>query len=104
LYQESLAIRHEIGDKQGIAESFAGLAAVSSMQQQMVQATQLLGAVAALLESIGGSLETMERIVYDRALGAVQSALGDDHFAAAWAAGRALTVEQAVALALTIAE
>lgn len=40
------------------------------------------------------------RPAHDRALAACRAALGDDAFAAAWEAGRAMTLDEAVALAL----
>lgn len=99
LYKESLLIRQEVGDQQGIAECLAGLAEIARAQQQVEQAAQLLGATTTLLEAIGGSLETADRAVYEHGLGAVQRTLGDA-FAVHWAAGRAMTLEQAIALAL----
>lgn len=102
LYQESLAIRHCLGDNQGIAEGFAGLAEVAEAQQQMQQAAQLLATAAALLTAIGGCLETQARATYDASVLAVRAALGEDTFAVLWAAGQALPLEQALALALAM--
>jgi hypothetical protein len=41
-----------------------------------------------------------QRAGYDQALQAMLTALGEEAFAAAWAVGRALPLEQAIALAL----
>jgi DNA-binding NarL/FixJ family response regulator len=54
-------------------------------------------------ETLGYALERPERSRYARAAAAARAALGDDALAAAWAAGRALTVEQAVAEATDLA-
>jgi predicted ATPase/transcriptional regulator with XRE-family HTH domain len=102
LYKECLVIRQGLGDKQGIAECVAGLAEVARAQQQMAQAAQLLSATAALLAAIGGCLEPVERAIYDGSVLAVQSALGEENFASAWSAGRAMTLEQVIAFALAL--
>jgi hypothetical protein len=41
--------------------------------------------------------------VYEAALVALHAALGEDAFAAAWAEGRALPLDEAIALALELA-
>jgi tetratricopeptide (TPR) repeat protein len=99
LYGESLAIRSEVGDKQGIAECLVGLAGVARIHQQIERAAQLLGVVEALLESIGGCLERTERALYEHNIAAVQAVLDKEQFAAAWAAGRTMSLEQAVTVA-----
>lgn len=100
LYKESLTIRWEVHDRQGIAESLAGLAKVTRMSQQPERTTQLLAATETLLEVIGGCLEPGEGADYDSTLAAVKQALDERQFAAAWAAGRAMTLDQVVAYAL----
>ncbi len=102
LYRDSLVIRQGMGDNQGIAECLAGLAEVAEAQQQTKQATQLLAATTVLLESMGSCLETAERVIYEESVRAVRAELGEETFAALWAASRALTVEQAIAQGLAI--
>ena len=63
-------------------------------------AAQLLGAAEAIRESIGRSLTPVERAVFDRYAATIRAQLDDATFAAAWAAGQALTLEQAVDEAL----
>jgi hypothetical protein len=53
------------------------------------------------LDSSSLSLSPAERGAYEAAVAAARAALGADAFAAAWAEGRALPLEQAVAEALT---
>jgi hypothetical protein len=45
-----------------------------------------------------------ERIEYEQALASVRAALGESAFTAAWAEGQALTVEQTMEMASTIAD
>jgi hypothetical protein len=61
----------------------------------MARAARLHGAAETLRETIGVPLTTMERALYDPA--AVRAS---PELASAWAEGRAMTLEQAVAYAL----
>ena len=97
---ESLALRRELGERLGIAECLEGLATVAAGTGQPERAARLLGAAEALREAIGAPLPPVDRPDHDDDDSATRAALGEAAFAAAWAAGRALTVEQAVAEAL----
>ena len=100
-FEESLALRQELGDQRGIAVCLAGLAGVAGVYAQPERAARLLGVAAALLETIGGRLDAIERALYEHNVAAAQSALGADQFMKAWAAGRAMPLEQAIADALS---
>lgn len=63
-------------------------------------AARHFGAAEALRESAGGTIWSARRKLYDSALETLHAALGIDAFAAAWAEGRVMTREQAVAYAL----
>jgi hypothetical protein len=71
-----------------------GLAAVASAQGQPERAVQLLAAAAALREAIGAPLSPADQAGYDRTIAALQATLEPDAFAAAWALGRTLPLEQ----------
>jgi hypothetical protein len=60
----------------------------------------LLGAVDALLGSSGLSLWPADRLDYDRNLTTARARLDEASFEAAWAAGRAMSMEEAIAYAL----
>ena len=60
-------------------------------------AARLFGAAAALFETAGASIWPIDRADYERNLAAVRAGLGEDAFAAAFAAGRAMRPEEAVA-------
>ena len=99
-YEESLTIGRDIGDKWGIAESLEGLAKVASGQGQWERAARLFGAAEALREAIGSPLLPVQRDEYDRQVAVVRAALGEEAFAAAWAEGRKVRMEEAVECAL----
>jgi hypothetical protein len=97
---ESLAVRRELGERLGIAECLEGLAAVADGTGQPDRAARLLGAAGTLREAIGAPLPPVDRPAHEAAVQATRGLLGEAAFAAAWAAGRALPLEQAVAEAL----
>jgi tetratricopeptide (TPR) repeat protein len=104
LFADSLALFRDMGGLRGIALSLDGLARVvtvpSTGPEALHRATRLLGAAAALREAIGAPLVPYEQAGYERAVAALRGALGDAAFQTAWAAGHALTPEQAIADAL----
>jgi predicted ATPase len=100
LYEESLAIFREIGDQQGVAYNLEGLAAVVAALGQPGRAARLFGAAEALRAAIGAPLAPNEQAEYDRDVAVARAALDEAAFAAAWAQGRALSLEQAITLAL----
>ena len=64
------------------------------------RAARLLGAVEAFCASSGSPLHSYARLKYDRVVAAVRAQLDEAAFEAAWAEGRAMSLEQAVAYAL----
>jgi tetratricopeptide (TPR) repeat protein len=99
-HAESLTLRREAGAKRGIAESLEGLAGVLAAAQDQPavaeKAARLLGAAEAVRETIGAPLPPVERSDHDRHVAAVHARLSEEAFAAAWAKGRAMTLEQAI--------
>jgi transcriptional regulator with XRE-family HTH domain/tetratricopeptide (TPR) repeat protein len=102
LFLESLAMFRRSGDKQGMAECLAGLGGVACRMELLAEAAKLLGAATALLEAIGSSFQSTDRMEYNRNLGVVCSALGDAAFGSSWSAGRAMMPDQAFAYASTL--
>ena len=99
LFQESLALFREIGDRQGVAWCLTELAGMSGTSGQPERAVLLFGAAEALFESIGAHLDVVDRAEYDRNLAEVRSKLSEKVFADAWARGHAMTVDDALELA-----
>jgi len=100
LYAESLALYLEAHDDGYIADCLESMAKIASARSQPQQAVRLLGTVETLRAAVGAPLPPRERIAQDRLVVAMRAAIGADAFAAAWAAGGALSLEQAIALAL----
>jgi hypothetical protein len=67
---------------------------------QPVRAARLFGAAEGLRARIGAIGQPIERAVYADSVASVRTQLNQKTFAAAWAEGRAMTLEQAIAYAL----
>jgi non-specific serine/threonine protein kinase len=91
------------GDSTGaIAECWEGLAGIAAGDDP-IRAARLLGAATALRERTGIPLAHALQARVDTTLGAARAALDPAVFAAAWKAGRGLSVHQASTEALAIA-
>jgi len=97
LYEESLALLRAIDDREHSALCLEGLAGMVAAQGEPAWAARLWGAAEALREAIGAPIPPAYRPVYEQAVAAVRTHLGEKAFAAAWAQGRTMTPEQALA-------
>jgi predicted ATPase/DNA-binding CsgD family transcriptional regulator len=101
---EALAEQLKHGNRPNIALCLGGLAGMVSLLGQPEPAARLFGAAATLFEVTRTSIWPVDRIDYDRNLSAVRAQLGEDLFANAFAAGRAMSLEQAIAEAFAITD
>jgi len=69
-------------------------------QGQSQGAARLLGAAQTQLTASGASWWPADLVEYEQNLAAVQTALDQEIFAAAWKEGQAMSLEQAIAYAL----
>ena len=76
------------------------MAKVAAMRQQFDRAARLIGAAAALPYTVGSFEPPFEHATYDRCVEDVGAVLGEDAFAKAFSAGRALALEDAITFAL----
>jgi tetratricopeptide (TPR) repeat protein len=119
LFCQELEFYLASGSKHGIAGCLAHLGTLAGRQIQgkrspegaatehtpaekhlAERAARLLGAWEALREALGVPRVARECAEIERPVAAARGVLGEGAFAAAWAAGRELTIEQAVAEAL----
>jgi predicted ATPase len=99
LLQESLAIKREIGDRIEIAIGLCSAARAITAVGRVGTATRLLSCFEALGEETGGGEVWVTRMK-EETLATIRTQLDDASFAEAWEQGRALTADEAVALAL----
>jgi len=99
LFAEALMIGHAVGDRLQTVRSLEGLAALAGAAGKVQPAARLFAAASHLRSSVGATLLGVDRAAYDDDLNQVRTALAADGFAAAWADGLAMGIEEAVALA-----
>jgi predicted ATPase/DNA-binding CsgD family transcriptional regulator len=96
-FEESLAISCELSERWVAAVCLVALGEVVAAQQKLAWAAQLWGAAEALRDAFSVPIPLVERADYERSLSAARVHLGERAFAAAWAQGRSMTPEQALA-------
>jgi predicted ATPase/DNA-binding SARP family transcriptional activator len=97
---ESIRLYHSYGTTAGMASGLHLLARVAEAEGRPERAARLFGASEGLRESAGSQLTADEAAAQEQVERAAGS-LGDGTLAAAWAAGRAMSMEDAVTLALS---
>jgi predicted ATPase/class 3 adenylate cyclase len=99
-FVEGLALHHERGDQVSTAEYVCWLGLVAIDQGNLARGVRLLGAGAVVNRLFGTIHEPDLRLGARTGLAGARAVLGEGPFAAAWAEGQAMTLEQAVAYAL----
>jgi predicted ATPase len=97
-FRESLRSAEPMAHKNAISYCLEGLAAVGAAEGDSADAARLLGAAEVLRETIGAPAGAYEEAIRLDTVAAVRQELGEDEFGAAWAEGRAMTLEQAIEL------
>jgi non-specific serine/threonine protein kinase len=101
LLRECLVLRRAIGDRGNLVLTLGELAGTNAALGQPARAARLFGAAEALRERTGVRLASpADRAEADRRAAHACAALGASEFAAAWAAGQRMTLEEAVTYAL----
>jgi len=100
LFRETIGLCRDLGNKRELAGCLDGLAEVATSVGHLERAVRLFGAAEALRRTTGVPERRLLRADRDRDVAAVRAALGEDPFAASWAEGQAMTLDQAIAEAL----
>ncbi len=107
--RRGLSLFSELRQPAGSVVALAGLAALAEARGDMERAARLYGASDVPTESLLlwlswalWLLRLASRIIYDREMAAARKRYEGTPYAAAWAAGRAMTLEQAVEYALAV--
>ena len=98
LFNESLELARALGDYSCIGNGLASLTLIAIDTGQGERAARLLAILDRLHEQRGFPLVTTTGT--ESKVAAMRAGLGEEAFAAAWATGRAMTLEQAIAYAL----
>lgn len=100
LGKQSLKTSIEIDSNSKLTDSLESLAALAQVQGNVRRAARLFGATDALRQAIQVPLENVDCADYEQSVTATRAQLDENTFAKAWAEGRAMSKEQAVAYAL----
>jgi Tfp pilus assembly protein PilF len=99
-FEQSLKINYEISARMMLAYNLSGMAQVLNGEGQAFSAAQVQGATNKLLEEMGAPLEPYEQSLYEKTASALKQALGEGAYQQAFEAGKAISLEQTVDLAL----
>jgi Tfp pilus assembly protein PilF len=100
LLAEALDTARKRGDRRLVAACLQTAAATAAADEDHARAARVWGAADALRQELGASLSPAERAVERVSLAPVRAALGDTEFQQEHASGRALELDDAIALAL----
>jgi hypothetical protein len=97
---EGLRLMRDLGNLVEVPRALEGMAGLAAATGRPARALRLAGAAAAIRAAVGTRPLPVEQENLDRWLTAARQALGAAEQAAAWGAGRALTLEEAIAAGL----
>ncbi|MEZ4867599.1 MAG: tetratricopeptide repeat protein [Caldilineaceae bacterium] len=95
-YRESLLLIRELGNQGWYELALRDIALLFAQEAKPAVAAQLSGATEAYRATTGVTIPPREVAAYEQTLAAARTGLGEAAFATAWAAGRAMTLDQAV--------
>ena len=101
LAREALEMAQRRGDEFMKPFSLSGIAAIATDRGEHDRASTLLGAAESIMAAQGAAWPPDERPQYERMLAALPEAMGRERFEERRTAGRALSTDDAVALALS---
>jgi predicted ATPase len=101
---EGLALARDAGSRHIIAACLVGLAGVACLDRQFARAARLLGATDALLGATASTLPPAERADYARFTTLVHDTLGQPAQVTIHCEGKDMSLERAIAYALTTTE
>jgi non-specific serine/threonine protein kinase len=97
---EALDIIRHIGAKWETTVCLEEMGKVAAAENQPERAARLWGAAEKLRGGIHSSLTPVVRAALEKAIASARMAMGEEAFAAAWATGREMTMEEAIEFAL----
>jgi hypothetical protein len=99
MLKESHRIHRDLGDPIGIVRDLSRVARVLAAVGRAETAARLLSGSMALYEELGASLRPWLAEMNEETLATIRAQLDEAAFSGAWEQGRALTADEAVALA-----
>jgi predicted ATPase/class 3 adenylate cyclase len=100
-YRQTIVVWQKLGHRAAVAHQLECFAYVAKAQEQPGRALLLLGAAEGLREKINIHMHPHEHNEYDREVLDLRTGMDEQQFRTLWGQGRALTMEEAVELALS---
>ena len=100
LYRETIRSWEHLGSRGAIANQLESFGFVAVARGEGSRAARLLGAAEGLRERSGSVMVGPERVEYDRYLEQLRSTLDGSELEREWSAGRAMSMEDAIAFAV----
>jgi predicted ATPase/class 3 adenylate cyclase len=99
-YRDTILEWKRLGHRAAIAHQLESFASIALALEDGARAARLFGAAEALREKIGIAMTPFERIEYDRLIAGLRAGMDETTFSSSWSQGGALSMDQAIALAL----
>jgi hypothetical protein len=100
LYKKTIQEWREFGHRGAVAHQLECLAFIAKAREQGERAVRLMGAAEALREVSNSPMTPTQQMLYDREVAELRTGLDEPIFAALWAEGRNMTMDQAIDYAL----
>jgi hypothetical protein len=100
IYRQAIREWQDLGRRAAVANMLENFAFIARAEGQSERAARLLGAAEPIRDEIRVDMTPWEREEYEREVAALRESLPPASFVAAWAAGRALTLDEAVDFAV----
>jgi hypothetical protein len=101
MYRETILEWKRLGHRAAVANQLECFAFIAKAKEQPEHAAKLFGAAEALRELINIQMTELERAEYEREVNDLQANMDQKTFASLWTEGRAMTMEQAIQLAVS---
>jgi hypothetical protein len=101
-YRKTIVIWQKLGHRAAVAHQLECFAFLAKSQEESERALHLLGAAEMLREKINIHMQPREREEYEREVKDLRASMTELEFATLWAQGRALTMDEAIDLALRL--
>ncbi len=99
-FRESVAIRHQLGNRPDLPTLLGNIAMAFYRQGDGLTAARLISASESLRKELGIAVQPSNRAEIEENIANVRALVGDAAFEQAWAKGRAMSLDEAVAVAL----
>jgi predicted ATPase/class 3 adenylate cyclase len=101
IYRETIIGWQDIGNRGAIAHELESFASIAITEEEPQRALKLFGAAESLRERSNSPMTDFEQVEYDQMVAHARSLLTEPVSNSLWAEGRAMTMEQAIKLALS---